>query len=171
MKRKIYYTVIENDLLGEVLIASTAYGLCAVEFGDLSVQTILNRLIWKNPECDFQKDPLKLEEAAEEIKEYLNGKRRKFTLALDLKNLTAFQSKTLDETMKIPYGKTESYREVAGRIGVPRGARAVGNALAVNPIPIVVPCHRVISSNGELGGYSTGIEYKRRLLDLETHHR
>ncbi len=101
-----------------------------------------------------------------EVVEYLEGKRRNFTLSLDLKG-TPFQMKVWKELLKIPYGETRTYKDIAEAIGNPKAYRAVGNALNKNPVLIVVPCHRVIGSNGQLTGFGGGIELKAWLLKLE----
>lgn len=101
-----------------------------------------------------------------EVIEYLNGKRRAFTLPLDLKG-TDFQLKVWRELLSIPYGETRTYKEIANNIGNPKACRAVGGALNKNPVLIVVPCHRVIGSNGGLVGFGGGLELKAKLLELE----
>lgn len=102
-----------------------------------------------------------------EIIEYLNGERKKFSLPLDLRG-TDFQIRVWKELLNIPYGNTATYKEVANFIGKPKAFRAVGNALNKNPVLIVVPCHRVIGSNGKLVGFRGGLELKRKLLNLES---
>lgn len=101
-----------------------------------------------------------------QIIEYLKGELREFTLKVDLRG-TEFQKKVWSELLNIPYGETRTYKDIANVIGVPNGYRAVGGALNQNPIPIIVPCHRVIGSNGQLVGFGGGIDLKRRLLELE----
>jgi len=101
-----------------------------------------------------------------QFEEYFSGKRRKFTLPLDLQG-TAFDQKVWKATQKIPYGQVRTYKEIAKMIGKPNASRAVGNALGRNPIPIIIPCHRVIASDGTLGGYSSGLKIKKILLRLE----
>lgn len=101
-----------------------------------------------------------------QLEEYFCGKRKKFDLPLDL-NGTNFQMKVWKELSKIGYGKTLSYGEVSQKIDLPKGARAVGGANNKNPLPIIIPCHRVIQSDGKLGGYAGGLVLKQQLLDLE----
>ena len=101
-----------------------------------------------------------------QLEEYFSGKRRKFTLPLDPQG-TAFDKKVWKATQKIPYGQVRTYKDIAKMIGKPKASRAVGNALGRNPIPILIPCHRVIASNGTLGGYSSGLKIKKILLTLE----
>jgi methylated-DNA-[protein]-cysteine S-methyltransferase len=102
-----------------------------------------------------------------QLKNYLAGTSTSFSLEVDLRRLTQFQRQVLRQTMKIPYGRTSSYGEIATRVGRASAHRAVGNAMGANPIPIVIPCHRVVASDGTLGGYSGGLSYKKKLLALE----
>ena len=104
--------------------------------------------------------------AVTQIHEYLEGKRRRFELPLDLRG-TAFQREVWEELLRIPYGETRSYAEVARAIGRPSAVRAVGTANGANPIPLIVPCHRVVATGGKLGGYGGGLPLKARLLALE----
>ena len=104
--------------------------------------------------------------AARELDEYFAGKRRKFTVPLDLQG-TPFQLQVWSTLRKIPFGKAVSYGEEARMLGKPKAARAVGSANGRNPIPIIVPCHRVVAGDGSLGGYSAGLPMKRKLLALE----
>lgn len=107
-----------------------------------------------------------LKEAFKQLQEYLNGKRRKFTLKYRLKG-TDFQKDVWTAIQKIPYGKTISYTELAEMIDHPRSQRAVGNASKHNPIPLFIPCHRVIMANGNIGGYYYGVDVKEQLLKIE----
>jgi len=106
--------------------------------------------------------------ARKELEAYFARRLRSFATPCDLRGLTPFTRAVLRITAKIPYGELRSYRWVARRLGRPRATRAVGNALARNPIPIMIPCHRVVRSDGSLGGYALGLGWKRRLLDLES---
>jgi len=108
-----------------------------------------------------------MEQAREELAEYLAGERSFFTFALDLSRVAAFQRAVLDSAREIPVGEVRAYGWVAKQIGNPRAVRAVGTALGTNPVPLVVPCHRVIHSDGTLGGYGGGLPLKRWLLRLE----
>lgn len=108
------------------------------------------------------------EGAAEaELRRYFSGKLRSFSTPCDLGEMPSFSRRVLEIAAKIPYGEVRSYRWIAERMGRPKATRAVGNALAKNPIPILIPCHRVIRSDGSLGGYALGLGWKRRLLSLE----
>lgn len=108
-----------------------------------------------------------IEQARTELAEYLAGKRTSFSVPVDLSALLPFQRRVLETAMSIPFGEVRSYAWVARRLSRPRAARAVGTALARNPVPIIVPCHRVRRSDGGLGGYLFGLPFKDRLLALE----
>lgn len=101
-----------------------------------------------------------------QLEEYLEGERKKFTVPLDIKG-TEFQKKVWYELSRIPFGKTTSYKKIAEQLGNKKALRAVGKAASLNPLCIVIPCHRMISSNGEIGGYSAGLKLKEKLLELE----
>jgi O-6-methylguanine DNA methyltransferase len=115
---------------------------------------------------DAQTSPLAHELAAQ-LNDYFDGKRARFDLPLDTRDGTEFQRSVWRQMAKIPTGKTRSYKEIAARIGKPAAVRAVGGACAANPIPILIPCHRVVSSDGKLGGFSGGLHWKKKLLALE----
>jgi methylated-DNA-[protein]-cysteine S-methyltransferase len=105
--------------------------------------------------------------AADELDEYFIGRRCTFTVALDRSSRRGFLGEVLDALEAVPYGETVSYGELAGMAGRPRASRAVGTAMATNPLPIVVPCHRVVAAGGALGGYGPGVATKVKLLELE----
>jgi O-6-methylguanine DNA methyltransferase len=107
-----------------------------------------------------------LEEAARQLRAYFAGEAREFNLPLDMQG-TEFQKRVWRELLAIPYGETRGYGEIAAAMGAPKAVRAVGAANGANPIPIVVPCHRVIGAAGKLVGYGGGLALKRRLLELE----
>jgi len=102
-----------------------------------------------------------------ELTAYFRGRARSFSTPCDLASLPRFTQAVLKITAQIPYGEVRSYRWVANKLGRPKATRAVGNALGRNPIPIVIPCHRVVRSDGSLGGYALGLSWKRKLLSLE----
>lgn len=101
-----------------------------------------------------------------QVEEYLAGKRTRFSAPLDLRG-TEFQLRVWEVLRGIPYGETRSYAQVAGAVKRPKAHRAAGNAVAANPVPIIIPCHRIISSSGDIGGYSCGVHIKRELLRIE----
>ncbi|MGH7896546.1 MAG: methylated-DNA--[protein]-cysteine S-methyltransferase [Candidatus Binatia bacterium] len=107
------------------------------------------------------------ERAREELAEYLEGLRSYFTVPVDVSTAAPFQRSVLETAVTIPFGEVRSYQWIAGRIGSPRAVRAVGTALGRNPVPILVPCHRVLRSDGALGGYAFGLDWKSRFLALE----
>jgi len=137
--------------------------VCAVEFlknGQPKIPII------KKLSNDVVADPGKCKTATTEIIEFLDGKRTSFSVNAKMTG-TDFQKKVWDELTQIPYGETISYRELAERIGNPKAIRAVGSANGKNPVSIIVPCHRVIGSDGSLTGFGGGLENKRKLLELE----
>jgi len=105
-------------------------------------------------------------QAEREILAYFAGKRQAFAVPVDLAGVTPFRRKVLEATRRIPYGRTTTYGNLAKQVGSPRAVRAVGGAMAANPVPILIPCHRVLAAGG-LGGYGGGLALKRRLLALE----
>ncbi len=115
-------------------------------------------------------DPRRISQVAQQLTEYLAGKRKEFNLVLDWSAMLPFQEQALRATLSIPYGQTTTYGEIAYRLDKPQAARAVGRAEATNPIPLVIPCHRVIGADGKLHGYGggKGIETKAWLLKLES---
>ncbi len=108
-----------------------------------------------------------LDQARQELAEYFRGERTFFTVPVDLSGVPPFERAALDVASHIPYGEVRSYKWIAEQLGAPDGARAVGNAMAGNPVPIIVPCHRVVKTDGGLGGYSFGLFRKEALLNLE----
>lgn len=157
---------IKNTLVGDIFAAQSPRGLCRVSFGRVSERTFLRSLAETfGPNISIEMKPLPIVQL--QLKKYLAGTATSFSLEVDLRRLTPFQRLVLRQTMKIPYGRTSSYGEIAARIGRPNAHRAVGNAMGANPVPIVVPCHRVVASDGTLGGYGGGLSYKRKLLTLE----
>jgi O-6-methylguanine DNA methyltransferase len=151
--------------LGPLYIAASARGLCSLDFG-VSQAEFLAEL---DPMARTEQDPRALAEAAGQLQAYFAGEQRRFDLPLDLHSLTPFQLSVLQAARRIPAGDVRTYGQVAQAIGKPKASRAVGQALGRNPIPIVIPCHRVIASDGGLGGYSGGggLQSKRYLLGLE----
>ena len=111
--------------------------------------------------------PARLDPVRRELEEYFNGRRQAFDIALDWALTTGFRRRVLQECARIPFGATSTYKEMAIAAGSPRAFRAAGGALGSNPIPIVVPCHRVLATGGGLGGYTGGLDRKRQLLSIE----
>jgi methylated-DNA-[protein]-cysteine S-methyltransferase len=152
--------------LGRLLIAATRRGLVRLAFPEEDVDTVLERLA-RRISPRIVEAPAPLDSVRRELEEYFDGRRRSFDLVLDWSLIGPFGRRVLRVTSEIPYGGVLSYGEVAAEAGSPRGSRAAGNALGSNPIPIVIPCHRVLRSGGALGGYGGGLERKRWLLELE----
>jgi methylated-DNA-[protein]-cysteine S-methyltransferase len=151
---------------GALLLAATKRGLVRVAFPEEDVDAVLERLAQRlSPRVVEASTPL--DGARRELDEYFAGRRRDFELPVDWSLTGPFAQRVLRFTAKIPYGGVSSYAQAAAAAGSPRGSRAAGNALGSNPIPIVVPCHRVLRSGGALGGYGGGLDRKRWLLDLE----
>jgi methylated-DNA-[protein]-cysteine S-methyltransferase len=149
-----------------LLVARTDRGLVRLAFPEESADAVLEgvarRLSPRILHAPAQLDPIR-----RELEEYFAGRRRSFETDLDWSLIGPFGRRVLSITAAIPYGGVSSYARVAGEAGSPRGSRAAGNALGSNPIPIVIPCHRVLRSGGALGGYGGGLERKRYLLELE----
>jgi methylated-DNA-[protein]-cysteine S-methyltransferase len=163
---KVYYSSFNSPLLRKVFVASTERGVCAVDFlkTEKAFLRELGRFAGK-----IVKDDRKNRKAINQLRRYLNGELRRFDCKLDLEG-TPFQKKVWSALAKIPYGQTRSYQDIAKAIGHPKAFRAVGNANGQNSVPLIVPCHRVVESNGGLGGFGHGIKVKKRLLDLEKAH-
>jgi methylated-DNA-[protein]-cysteine S-methyltransferase len=151
---------------GTLLAAATSEGLVRLAFPEEDVDAVLEGLA-RRISPRIIEAPASFDAVRRELEEYFDGSRRAFELAQDWTLMSAFGRKVLGVTYEIPYGGVLSYAEVAAEAGSPRGSRAAGNALGSNPIPIVVPCHRVLRSGGNLGGYGGGLERKRYLLELE----
>ncbi len=161
----IFYSSLQTKFPDrEVFIAATHEGICRISFGNEESFLKEIRSIYKG--SLILRDDKKLEPALSEIRNYFSGRLTEFTSRLDLSG-TDFQKKVWKALIKIPFGMTASYKEVADMIGSPHAVRAVGSACGRNPIPIIIPCHRVISADGSLGGYSGGLHIKRALLKLE----
>lgn len=114
-----------------------------------------------------QEESVQLEAARRQLLDYLEGRRNTFDVPLDLSQGTSFQRQVWRTLQRVPYGKLRSYQWIAARVGGPHYARAVGNAVGANPLPIVVPCHRIVAHDASLGGFSGGLSMKRKLLSLE----
>ena len=151
---------------GTLLLAATRSGLVRLAFPEESLDGMLEGLA-RRISPRIVEAPAPLEGVRRELDEYFSGRRQAFELALDRRLMAPFARRVLRVTSQIPYGGVLSYAEVAADAGSPRGFRAAGNALGANPIPIVIPCHRVLRSGGSLGGYGGGLHRKRFLLELE----
>lgn len=151
---------------GELLLAASDQGLLRLAFPEEDADCVLERLAARvSPR--IVEAPARLDRMRRELDEYFDGRRREFELPLDWTLVGPFGRRVLGATAQIPYGRVLTYTEVAAEAGSPRGSRAAGSALGANPIPIVVPCHRVLRRGGALGGYAGGLRRKQFLLELE----
>jgi methylated-DNA-[protein]-cysteine S-methyltransferase len=164
---KIYYASFDSPLLKKVFVASTEEGVCMVDF--LTSEKAFLKELRRLFRCEIVRDDQKNKAVLSQLKKYLKGELQRFDCPLDFRG-TPFEKRVWSELAKIPYGETRSYKEIAKAIGHPKAFRAVGNANGKNPLPLIIPCHRVIESNGGLGGFGHGIKVKRRLLDFERVH-
>jgi methylated-DNA-[protein]-cysteine S-methyltransferase len=152
MVNAVHYAIMDSPL-GSMTIASSDKGLVSVQFG-------------LNMPADGILDDSANHGAIEQLQQYFEGKRTHFDLPLDVKG-TPFQVSVWNELLKIPYGSTCSYIDIARSLGKPGAARAVGMANHENPIAVVIPCHRVVGSDGSLTGYAGGLHLKKQLLGIE----
>jgi methylated-DNA-[protein]-cysteine S-methyltransferase len=158
-------SIVFDSPFGAIGLTATDVGLSHVEIRNRKEPARAKTPPDTTPETEAGL-PSILRQARVQILEYLQGNRRSFDLELDMSG-TEFQKAVWGATSEIPYGETLSYGEIADRIGRPRSGRAVGGALHVNPLPLVVPCHRVIGKNGSLVGFGGGLDMKARLIELE----
>jgi methylated-DNA-[protein]-cysteine S-methyltransferase len=157
----IYYQYMDSPV-GRLLVAGNEKGLHFIEFPKNGKPSL--------PESNWKENPKPLQETLQQLEVYFAGKLKTFSLNMCL-DVRPFQKKVLTTLRRVPYGQTISYGKLAEKIGSPKASRAVGQANAKNPIPIVIPCHRVIGSNGKLTGFGGGISIKQALLDLEQRYR
>lgn len=164
----IAYDQLEVSPLGPLWLALGPHGLLAVEYGGREAD-LLRYLDKSRPGQPRRRDPAALAEVKQQLAAYLNGERQAFGLAVDLSGLTEFQQRVLQAARQVPRGQVSTYSQIAKRLGKPGAVRAVGQALRRNPVPIVVPCHRVVAADGSLGGYGgeMGSQRKIALLRLE----
>jgi O-6-methylguanine DNA methyltransferase len=175
-RREHIWYVRTGSPIGDLILAATAEGLREIEFAShLSEAAIAARLrerglqpvrLERLEDADPSVRPI-LERAAQQLREYFGGQRSRFDVPLDWGTMAPFQRSVLEATAAVPFGRVDTYAGIARRIGKPGATRAVGNALGRNPIPVIVPCHRVIRSDATLGGYTGGLNIKQHLLSLE----
>ncbi|MBV8083995.1 MAG: methylated-DNA--[protein]-cysteine S-methyltransferase [Chloroflexi bacterium] len=159
----VTYTTMDSPI-GSLLLAATDEGVVRIHFEE--DDGVLDELARKvSPRV--LRSPRRLDPVRRQLDEYFAGRRRSFSVALDRRLIGSFGERVLARTERIPFGSVAAYNDVAWDIGAPRAARAVGNALGANPIPVVIPCHRVLRTGGSLGGYGGGLDRKRYLLELE----
>jgi methylated-DNA-[protein]-cysteine S-methyltransferase len=161
----VAYRTIDSPV-GRLLLAATPEGLVRVAFETEDADRVLSELATQvSPRVLLA--PARLDAVASELEEYFAGRRHAFEVPVDLRLARGFRRAVLERLTQVPYAGTVSYGELAARAGSPRAVRAVGTACALNPVPLVVPCHRVVRSDGAPGGYRGGPDVKRRLLAME----
>jgi methylated-DNA-[protein]-cysteine S-methyltransferase len=161
----VAYAEVDSPL-GRLLVARTRRGLVRLAFEEEGADPVLAQLAARvSPRVVAA--PAQLDAERRELDEYFEGRRQSFDVALDLRLTGGFRRRVLGVAARIPYGEVLSYGQVAAAAGNPRAFRAAGGALGSNPVPIVIPCHRVLRTGGGLGGYGGGLERKRWLLGLE----
>ena len=161
----VAYAEIDSPI-GELIVFVTPRGLLRIKYADEPIEGVLADVAARvSPR--ILRAPARTDEARHELEAYFGLRRRSFNLPIDWSLVHGFAGRILRRTAGIPFGDVRSYGQLAALAGSPRAARAVGNALGSNPIPIVVPCHRVLHADGGLGGYSGGLDRKRYLLALE----
>ena len=152
--------------IGELIVFVTPRGLLRVKYADEPIESVLADVAARvSPR--ILRAPSRTDAVRRELDGYFSLRRRRFDLPIDWSLVRGFAGGVLRQTARIPFGDVRTYGQVAAQVGSPRAARATGNALGSNPIPIVVPCHRVLHADGGLGGYSGGLDRKRYLLALE----
>ena len=161
----VAYAQVDSPL-GPLLAATTPRGLVRLAYVENDLDAVLDGLA-RRVSPRVLEAPSRLDDVRRELEQYFAGRRRRFELAVDWALVTGFSRRVLEATAAIAYGEVASYREVASRAGSERATRAAGNALGANPMPIVVPCHRVLRTGGGIGGYTGGLERKRYLLAVE----
>lgn len=158
------YDVVESPV-GPLLVAATERGLLRISFDPAADHHVEQLARLAGPRV--LRAPRQVDDVRRELDEYFAGRRHAFDLAIDLRGVTPFSERVLLELAQVPFGETATYAELASRAGSPRAARAVGTIMNRNPVPIVLPCHRIIGANGSLVGYGGGLDRKVALLRLE----
>ena len=153
-------------VLGFVTVAVTTRGVVALSFGETLGTDLKRRIERYLGTCEFVNVRWRGLGVTRELERYAAGRHRQFN-SKPLLLGTHFQLKVWNAAMRVPYGSFVSYRDLAGKVGGHAAARAVGNALGANPVPLIVPCHRIIASDGSIGGYGAGMRLKKRILELE----
>jgi methylated-DNA-[protein]-cysteine S-methyltransferase len=162
----VAYATLDSPV-GTLLLASTSRGLVRLAYLNGDDEALILGQLAENVSPRVLAAPRRLDEPRRELDQYFDGRRRRFDIPLDWQLTRGFGRRVLQATANIPYGATATYKQVATEAGNARAFRAAGNALGSNPIPIVVPCHRILHSGGGLGGYTGGLERKRLLLGVE----
>jgi methylated-DNA-[protein]-cysteine S-methyltransferase len=165
----VAYRTVDSPV-GNLLLAATEQGLVRVAYEIENHDQVL-QVLSEQVSPRILRAPRRLDQVARQLAEYFAGERRDFVLPLDFRLTHGFRREVLVRLLMIGYGRTESYSKVAAATGHPRAVRAVGSACATNPMPVIVPCHRVLRSDGKLGGYIGGLQTKAALLSLESGSR
>jgi methylated-DNA-[protein]-cysteine S-methyltransferase len=160
----VAYDLVDTPV-GQLLVAVTDRGLCGVKYDPDPDREA--ELLARHFGARVLHSPRPTDEARRQLDEYFAGERRRFELPIDLSATREFAHAVLDELARVPYGELTTYGALAAKAGRPRAARAVGTVMNRNPVPIVLPCHRVVGSTGALTGYGGGLDRKRALLELE----
>ncbi|MFQ5964162.1 MAG: methylated-DNA--[protein]-cysteine S-methyltransferase [Candidatus Scalinduaceae bacterium] len=165
MTNIVHYSSFDSPF-GRVFVARTTKGVCLIKFSQITEVKFLS-ILRKSHQDEIVRDDKVLGNVNKSLLDYFNGHTANIKLLLDLSTGTKFQNKVWLKVKEIPYGELRTYKWVARAIGNTHAARAVGNAVGRNPVAPIVPCHRVVCSDGSLGGYTSGIKIKKRLLKLE----
>jgi methylated-DNA-[protein]-cysteine S-methyltransferase len=163
----VAYATLDSPV-GRLLLAATPRGLVRVAYVDFDGEDAVLEALAARISPRVIAAPRVVDPGRFELDEYFAGRRRRFEVPLDWQLVRGFGRRVLEATARVPYGSVSTYKRVAGEAGNERASRAAGNALGANPLPIVVPCHRILHSTGGLGGYTGGLERKRALLALES---
>lgn len=168
----VYWEPLEHPAFQNrpLYLAATEKGLCLITLPNESFETMQHWVEKKIPNAALVRDPERMSGYVRQLQQYFEGERTSFTFSFDLRG-TAFQVSVWQALTRIPYGRIQSYSDIAEAVGSPNAVRAVGAANGANPIPIVIPCHRVIGKNAELTGYRGGLQVKEELLRLEGVHQ
>jgi methylated-DNA-[protein]-cysteine S-methyltransferase len=162
----VAYATLDSPL-GPLVVAATPRGLLRVAYTESGADAEVLEDLARKVSPRVLEAPARLDPVRRELDEYFEGRRTEFDVPLDWTLTRGFTSKVLQATARIAFGSTSTYAEVASHAGSPRAVRAAGNALGANPLPVVVPCHRVLRTGGSIGGYTGGLERKEYLLRLE----
>ncbi|MEC7785786.1 MAG: methylated-DNA--[protein]-cysteine S-methyltransferase [Nitrospinota bacterium] len=165
LNKPVIYTIFSNPI-GLTGLVATSNGLILI-INNLKNESSIKQYLSLLTNAEITKQPSEFKDLVKQFSLYFKGTLRIFDFPLDLSLGTPFQQKVWKKLLTIPYGKTRSYKWLASKIKNPQASRAVGNANGMNPLPIVIPCHRIIKENGDLGGYTGGIVIKRFLINLE----
>ncbi len=169
-KRRIAYYDLVDTAIGSLLVAGDGKTLVATKFNvderglSSAVEALHDEL---HGAFELVRDGSRVSALTQQMREYLDGKRTAFDVALELSWLTPFRRDVMLETQRVPRGQVATYRDIAVRVGRPNAYRAVGNTMRTNPLPIVVPCHRIVGSDGSLTGFGGGLPMKRQILSIE----